>query len=244
MIHASGAAQAQSNDDRHAPASSAAAAPTLGAAALAFHPCGGVGDLSTAPVATESAGSMILLWVGRGKRGAFSAATNPTDNKGNNYRLLGSVETYAPLWPDSGEAVYASTSAAGGAGHVFTAPLPASDEITLAGVEIKNGGVVQDYKWSKAPSGQAQASLSVTTTGPATLIAIWAGDSDGDATGNVTAVPDNGFRTIRSQTYAKCGVEVFVAAKDVAAPGAYDVTWTATPAQGANLRLIAVQKAR
>ena len=142
---------------------------------------------------------------GERKTRAFSAATNPTDNKGNRYELLGSVQNYAPLWPNSGAAVYASSSSVGGAGHVFTAPMPAADEITLAAVEIKNGGVIQDYKWSKAPAGQAQTSPSVTTTGPATLIAIWTGDLDGDATGHVTAVPDNGFRTINSQTYAKCG---------------------------------------
>jgi hypothetical protein len=242
LVHASGAASAQRPDDR--PTQEATdAAPTLGAEALAFYPCGGVGGLSTAPVATENAGSTIVVWVGRGKLGAFSAATNPTDNKGNRYELLGSVQNYAPLWPNSGAAVYASPSSVGGAGHVFTAPMPAADEITLAAVEIKNGGVIQDYKWSKAPAGRAQTSPSVTTTGPATLIAIWTGDSDGDATGHVTAVPDNGFRTINSQTYAKCGVEVVTAAKDVAAPGSYDVTWTATPVQGANLWLIAVQKA-
>ena len=36
-------------------------------------------------------------------------------------------------------------------------------------------------------------------------------------------------------------VQCFVATKDVEASGQYDVTWTSTPAQGAQLWLVAVQ---
>jgi hypothetical protein len=96
--------------------------------------------------------------------------------------MLGPIHDYSPLWPDSGEALYASLSAAGGAGHVITAPMLGADEVTLAVIEIENSGVIHDYRWIKALSGQTHASLSVTTTGPATLIAIWAGDSSGDPT--------------------------------------------------------------
>lgn len=223
--------------------SSAPSFPTLGAHVLSFYPCGGAGGLSAAPIPTQTSGSTILACVGRGQLRAFTTTTTPTDNKGNVYRMLGSVQNYSPLWPTSGEALYASPAAAGGAGHVIVAPMPGSDEVSLAIIEIKDGGIIQDYKWNKVLSDQAHASLSVTTTGPATLVAIWAGDSSGDPrTGNVTAVPNNQFTTIDSQPYAKCGVEAIVGTKDVSAAGSYDVTWTATPTQGAHLWLIAVQK--
>ncbi len=218
--------------------------PTLGAHALAFHKCGGIGDLLTAPIATHGSGSTILAWVGRGKLSAFTPATAPTDNKGNAYRMLGSAQAYSPLWPNSGEAAYASSAAGGGDGHVVTAPVRDADEVTLAVVEIENGGAIQDYAWNKMLSGQANASLNVTTVGPATLVAVWTGDSSGDSTSpNVSAVPNNGFTIIESQLYAQCGVEAVVATKDVAEAGTYNVAWTATPAQGAHLWLVAVQKA-
>jgi hypothetical protein len=83
-------------------------------------------------------------------------------------------------------------------------------------------------------------SLSVSTTGPASLVAIWAGDSGGS---RVTAVPNNGFTVIDTQLLSGCEVEVAVATKDVPGPGVYNVTWEATPTQGAHLWLVAVQNA-
>jgi hypothetical protein len=247
IVSAPSMTSAQRTSDFNAPVtepgSPTAVSPVLGAHALAFYRCGGTGGLATAPVTTQSSGSTILAWIGRGKLSTLTTATTPTDNKGNVYSRLGSVQTYSPLWPSSGEALYVSPLAAGGAGHIITAPMPGADEVTLATIEIKNGGIIQDYKWSKVLSGQAHTSLSVTTTEPATLITIWAGDSSGDPTaGNVTAIPDNGFSAINSQLYAGCGVEAVVATKDVAAAGTYNVTWTATPTQGAHLWLVAVQK--
>jgi hypothetical protein len=80
--------------------------------------------------------------------------------------------------------------------------------------------------------------LNVTTTGPATLVAIWCGDSGAPS---VTATPNNGFTVTDSQLLSGCDVEVAVATKDVAVAGTYNVTWTATPTQGAHLYLVAVQ---
>ena len=51
-------------------------------------------------------------------------------------------------------ALYAFPSFAGGSGDVFTAPMPVTDEVTLAVVEIKNGGLIQDSngtKWRTLP---------------------------------------------------------------------------------------------
>ncbi|MGH6810873.1 MAG: hypothetical protein ACREDM_00535 [Methylocella sp.] len=150
------------------------------------------------------------------------------------------MHDFSPLFPDSGEALYGSLSAVGGSGHKVTAPMHGSesDEITLAAVEIKNGGVIQDAQWNKV-TVPPQTSLNVTTTGPATLVAVWVGDS---SAASVTASPDNGFTVINSQLLAGCDVEAVVATKDVSIAGTYNVTWTATPTQGAHMWLVAVQK--
>lgn len=215
------------------------AAPTVGVHTLAFFPCNGTGGLTTSPITTQTSGSTILAWVGRGNTNGFIGAV-PLDNKTNTYNLLGAIHDYSPLYPGSGEALYAISSAIGGTGYRVTAPMLAGgDEITLAVVEIKNAGAIQDAQFNKVLS-PPHTSLNVTTSGAATLVAIWAGDSGG---ASVTATPNNGFATIDSQLLSSCDVEVVLAAKNVTTAGTYNVTWTATPSQGAHLWLISVQSA-
>jgi hypothetical protein len=213
------------------------AAPSVGAHTLAFFPCNGSGGLTTSPVATQISGSTILAWVGRGDTNGFTG-TVPLDNKDNGFRLLGSVHDYSPLYPGSGEALYAVLSAVGGSAYRVTAPMPeGGDEITLSVVEITNGGIIQDAQFNKVLS-PPHTSLNVTTTGGATLVAVWAGDS---GAASVTATPNNGFVTIDSQLLSSCEVEVVVATKNVTTAGTYNVTWAATPSQGAHLWLVAVE---
>ncbi|MGH8515183.1 MAG: hypothetical protein ACREV8_14835, partial [Gammaproteobacteria bacterium] len=76
---------------------------------------------------TQASGSTMLVWVGRGKMRTFTSSTVPADNKGNAYRMIGSVRDFSPLWPNSGEALYTSLTAMGGDGHSVTAPLPGPD---------------------------------------------------------------------------------------------------------------------
>jgi hypothetical protein len=213
------------------------AAPTVGAHTLAFFPCNSSGGLTTSPIATRISGSTILAWVGRGDTNGFTG-TVPLDNKTNSFKLIGSIHDYSPLYPGSGEALYSVLSAAGSGGYRATALMPeGGDEITMAVVEVKDGGIIQDAQFRKVLS-PPHTSLNVTTAGPATLMAIWAGDSGG---ASVTATPNNGFMTIDSQLLSSCEVEVVVATKDVATAGTYNVTWTATPSQGAHLWLVAVE---
>jgi hypothetical protein len=214
------------------------AAPTLGAHTLAFFPCNGSGGLTTPAMAVQPSGSTILAWLGRGNIIEFTNAV-PLDNRTNTYTRIGLYD-YSPLYPNSGEALYAVPAAVGGSGLRVTAPMPdGGDEITLAVVEVKNGGIIQDAQFNKVLA-PPHTSLNVTTTGPATLVAIWAGDSGAPS---VTAVPNNSFTTIDSQLLSGCDVEVVVATKDVAGAGTYNVTWAATPTQGAHLWLVAVQSA-
>ncbi|MDP3819833.1 MAG: hypothetical protein Q8R33_00005 [Burkholderiales bacterium] len=195
-----------------------------------------VSPLSIGAIATRSSGSTLLVSVGRG---VVSAQTNPVDNKGNAYAQLGTTHTYS-LWPNSGTALYACERAVGGSDHVVSAPkaVPA-DETTLSVVEVINGGAIGEVKWNEVLSGNPLTSQSVTTTGPALLVAWWWGDAN--VRSNKTAVPDNGFSVIHSILLEGALVQCAVAVRQVSAAGTYTVTWAATPQQGAQLWIAAVQ---
>lgn len=211
-------------------------APGLGAHAIAFQRLhAGQTTLSTPALATAASGSTLVVSVGRGELAAHVA---PTDTPGNTYQQLGAAHAY-DRWPSSGTAVYAVTGAAGGSGHAIRAATPADDEVTMAAVEVREGAVVADHAWVERLAGTPLRSGSVTTTGPATLVAFWWGDAD--VTGDKTAVANNGFAVIDAVLSEGALVQAAVAVKNVAAAGTYDVTWTATPTQGAQLWLIAIQ---
>jgi hypothetical protein len=200
--------------------------------------------LSTPPVKTQSSGSTIVVSVGRGDNTLLST---PTDNKGNTpYQDMG-VHAYN-LYQDSGTALYAFPSAAGGADFRVTtnAGLAVAgsnagrpDEITIAAVEVVEGTRVQDFSWNE-DLNPPNTSKSVTTTGPATLIAFWWGDGFPHTPQSATA--GDGFDRIDTNAFETDSfVQCAVAAKNVSAAGTYDVTWTSDPEQGAQLWLIAVQ---
>ena len=213
--------------------------PTLGANALVFHISkGSVGPwLSTPPLSTQS-GSTLVALVGKGSVWNLSP---PIDNKGNApWVQVGTIHEYTN-WPGEGTAVYAFNSIVGGPNHIVSVEdANVWDEVTFALVEVKNGGVIQDHKWNEVLKPNALTSQSVTTTGPATLIAVWYGDDASSTPSN--PVPNNGFTVIQGNGNATESVQMFVATKDVPGPGTYNVTWNTTPVQGAQLYLIAVQK--
>lgn len=219
---------------------SIAAAPTVGAHALSHfpHPSGHEPLLSTTPMLTEASGSTMLVWVGRQGLSRLSPENIPTDNFGNAYGMLGPVQSYAPKWPNAGEVLYGASSIVGGAEHVVSTPMPVWEEVTMAVVEVKNGDLIQDVQYSVLPSAPLLESPSVTTTGPATLVAIWAGD--GSVAYN--SIPDSGFTIVEELFDPETPyIQVAVATKDVAEAGTYNVTWDASPWQGAHLWLVAVQ---
>lgn len=217
--------------------------PALGAHAMRFYHLdeSNASSITTA-MATQPTGSTIVVGVGRGDNTLFAL---PTDNKGNvPYQQLGPMRPYNHPFTGSGTALYAFTGANGGSdfavstttGQIGTGQF---DEITMAAVEVIAGSQVQ-FTWN-AVNGPPHTTNSITTTGPATLIAFWWGSG---FPGGVpqSAIPNNGFTPIETNTqelhsYIQCAV----AARNVAAAGTYNVTWTATPEQGAQLWLIAVE---
>jgi hypothetical protein len=210
--------------------------PGIGSHALSFYryEASSPPSIETAPMTTQPSGSTIIVSVGRGDASAFAL---PADNKGNTPQQLGAMHTYTK-WPTSGTGIYAFTGATGGANHTIRTTTPPSDEITLSAVEVIEGAQIQAYAWSEVASAPL-TSNSVTTTGPATLIAFWWGDAFAMVDQTVRA--NNGFTVVDSVLASGSLVQSAVAVKNVAAAGTYDVTWTVTPAQGAQLWLIAVQ---
>jgi hypothetical protein len=167
--------------------------------------------------------------------------TVPSDNKGNkSFVQLGQSTAYVG-YPDSGAALYALTNAVGGTGHTFTVSNVDSDEVTIAAVEVRNSSVVQDSKGAYVAGTTSFTSPSVTTTGPATIVAFCWGDSAGAT--NITGV-NNSFKVLDQYSAANgISVQGASASRDVSAAGTYNVTWTVNPAQvsGAILYIVAVQ---
>jgi hypothetical protein len=216
----------------------AAVLPTLGAHGLAFKNDGPTGSSVTVQLGTTQASrSTILVCVGRG---IISSHRIPTDTKGNSYSQLDSAHAYVPRWPNSGTALYASALSTGGAAHAVTVgnSTTPTDEVTAAVVEVRSGGNIS-VAWNEVQSGDPVQSLSITTAGPATLVAFWWGDADGSVAH--TATPGNGFTRIDAVLAAGSLVQCAVATREVQGGGTYSVAWTATPQQGAQLWLVAVQ---
>ncbi len=214
--------------------------PHPGAHALAFNRSGAYNPtVSTRKLGTRTSNSTLIVGIGRGN---INSHTPPTDNMGNVFMQLDTAHPYIPRWPKSGTALYAARNVRGRRNHVVTATNAGNpkDEVTLAVVQVVAGDVI-DAKWNFVPSGAPLTSLSVTTTAPATLVAFWWGDGDG--TFRHTAVPDNGFHVVDSLLLEGNIVQCAVAVRNVNAPGTYNVTWKANVQQGAQLWLVAVQKA-
>ncbi|TMQ20178.1 MAG: hypothetical protein E6J91_04570 [Deltaproteobacteria bacterium] len=221
--------------------------PGAGAHGMRFYHLGdpsapSTSSITTPAMTTQATGSTIVVSVGRGDDTLFAL---PTDTRGNApYQQQGQMHPYA-RWPDSGTALYAFPSARGGTGFQVTTSTGDNargqlDEVTLAAVEVIEGTRIKDAQWIERTSPPL-TSPSVTTDGPATLVAFWWGDGFPDTTPQ-TASPNNGFVVVDTNveqlhSYVQCAVAV----KNVKDPGSYNVTWTATPVQGAQPWLIAVQ---
>lgn len=201
--------------------------------------------VATQPLPINS-GSTLVAAVGRGQLGAFEPPTMGVT--GALFDRVGEVRAY-DRWPTSGTALYTFVNMNDAQSSEVIGTSPPKDEMTLAVAEVRNGEVV-DVSWSQeivdlprwkrwlfgAPS---VTSGSVATKGPAMLLAVWWGDASGATSHTVS--PSDGFEVIDSVLEAGRLVQCAVAVRYVKEPGTYDVTWTASPAQGAQLWLIALE---
>lgn len=228
--------------------------PVLGSHALLVQPDGeGTSPAIAGPIDTRAAGSALLVLVG----GYASNAALPSDTYANTWVQRGPSITYHGYEGRFDTRAYVALHARGGQDHrvILSKHGAPAGEITAPFVEIRNAGVLQDVasnyavpglmdrigrKLSQGRSEAALTSDSVTTTGPATLVAVWWGDA---FVYKMTAVPDNGFRVIERflQLPPQSGVQCAVAVRQVDRAGTWRVTWHGSPAQGAILWLFAFQ---
>lgn len=231
-----------------------AQAASIGSHVLLAQPDGeGTHPAVAGPIRTRDAGSSLLVLVG----GYASNAGLPSDNYGNHWVQQGENIAFRGYHGRFETAAYVALSARGGKNHRVTLAKTgaATGEITAPFVEIRNAGVLQDVasnyalpgmvarlgeKLGQGWPGARLSSGSVTTTGPATLVAVWWGDA---FVYRMTAVPDNGFKVIERflDLPPSSGVQCAVAVRQVDRAGTYQVTWSTTPAQGAILWLFAFQ---
>jgi hypothetical protein len=218
-----------------------APASSLGSHTLLAHEDGnGPSVATTAPIVTAASGSTLL---------AFSAGYTdnnlpPTDNYANTWTQLGVPVIYRGYNGEFDVTAYLVLQASGGAGHsvsIVKNNVPAG-EITVPFIEIRDAGAgaLQSVAVNYPPASSSLSSGNVTTTGPATLIAVWWGDATGL---HHSAVPNNGFSIIDNfvDLPPNSAVQCVVAARQVTAAGTYNVSWATSPAQGAPLWLLAFQ---
>ena len=210
---------------------------TLGAHTLVGQEDGVADAVARAlPLANADSGSTFIAF----SAGYASKDSAPTDNKGNQWLPFGAPVVYAGY---GGRFDVKASLVLGGHGrpnHLVSIGKPGepAGELTMPVVEIRNGarlvGVARNY----APTGTRLASESVTTDGPALLVAFWWGDGGGLIH---SALPDNGFTIIEQFTDLppNSAVQCVVAAREVTAAGDYRVTWSTAPAEGAPLWLFA-----
>lgn len=214
-----------------------AGAPELASHALAFNV---FGQPSPDPLRTSArvveAGSWVLVMVAKGTAADIMA---PSDSLGQVYPQHGATRTYVN-WPSSGNALFVLPDLAASPSYQVQESMAADvfDECTLSMLEVRGATAVIDLAVAETPSVGPVTSGQVTTTGPALLVAYWWGDS---VVAEQTATPSAGFTVVHSLLVAQPIVQVAVAVKQVAAAGTYDVTWSATPNQGAITWLVALQ---
>lgn len=207
-------------------------------------------SISTPKITTAASGSTIVISVGRGDFNKFTAAgALPIDAAGNAPYVQQGLNKYVHPNEFSGTALYTFTNARGGPGFQVTTSTGQNangqlDEITIAAVEVVEGTRIQDWQWNEVvqdkPDPVPVTSMSVTTTGAATLVAFWWGDAFPRTPQRAT--PDGGFTLVDTNAFETDSfVQCAVAVKNVSVAGTYNVTWTSDPVQGAQLWLVAVQ---
>lgn len=198
----------------------------------------GVSPAVTSPVTTQANGSSFVAF----NAGFASNNAIPTDNKGNVWSAFGAPVVYRGYDGVFDVKAYVVLDGHGGTSHSVSIIKNgnASGELTLPFVEITNATELVDVANNYPPAGATATSGSVTTTGPATLVAFWWGDGGGLVH---SATPDNGFTIIENFVLLppNSAVQGVVAFRQVSGAGTYHVTWTQSPEEGAPLWLFAFQ---
>lgn len=217
----------------------AAPPPALGAHTLLTHSEGmGTNPAVTQAIDTQATGSSFLVLNG----GYAKNANAPEDSYGNRWKRIGGRPVYNGYDGAFSVSAYVAETGKGGPGHTVRIDKSGypEGEISVPFIEITHAGNLQAVAQNYPPAGLVLTSASVTTTGPATLVAVWWGDA---GVKRMTVKPDNGFTLIDSYLMLpdNSGVQCAVAYRQVDAAGTYRVSWVGAPIQGAILWLFAFQ---
>ncbi len=198
----------------------------------------GVSPAVTRPVDTQPNGSSLIVF-----NGGYAANDKaPVDSYANRWKQVGNVPYGNGYGDRFNVKAYVALQARGGPGHTVSIEKNgnAAGEITVPFIEVRHAGVLKDVAQNYPAAGVVVTSGSVTTTGPATLVALWWGDG---GVKRMTAVPNNGFVVVDEflQLPDESGVQSAVAIRQVSAAGTYNVSWIGAPVQGAILWLFAFQ---
>ncbi len=211
--------------------------PRLGAHGLNYHAYDDNPATITLNLRRRQPGSSFVL-VGVG--GLVASFAAPLGATGNSFTAHGPVLQYVP-YPGYGNALFACSDYQAGTRLAIssTKQTDLGGEFTLTAVEILDANKLQALSINYPKADQPQRSDTVTTTGPALLLAWWWGDADGKRAH--TAHPGAEFVVLESILLRGGLVQCCLAYRLVEEAGNYDVTWQSSPKQGAILWLAALQ---
>ena len=189
----------------------------------------------TPALATED-GSTLLAFVGS----FTSNDAVPSDNLGNRWRPLQAPELYRGYDGRFSLGAWLARDIKGGHAQVISVEKPGvpAGELTLVALELRNAGRLVDSSRTYPDAGLQLRSGTVTTDGPALLVAAWWGDGMGL---RHFAEPGDGFDVVERFTRLppNSAVQAVVATRQVDKAGTYSVDWYNAPSQGAILWLLA-----
>lgn len=230
---------------------------SIGAHGIDFQPFPYSDRDALATIDTQATGSIVII-AGGGKSSDLGLGW--TENKSNTIRKLSAVLDYPDFGGYGTQIGVTNNPMAGGSGHAFTVQVANEDESTIFVDEAIGARRVSfiHASFNDTSPGTTVSIGPLVVDGPAVLFAYWFGASPvnppftgtsgphGTGVGTpYTAVPNNGFTVLDANlnNFENGEVQAAAAAKVVSVGGSYSVTWTHSPAQGAELWLVAAQAA-
>lgn len=232
---------------RYAPVAPPAVAPSvLDSALTAQKETEGTASY-TATLGISSSGITLLSWVGV-RTALFTGP--PTGNNSNSYTEEFS-QAYGNGFTDYSLRGYYSYAAGGGSAHAVTGTKSSStaEEATIALLALSGGTIVSSSVVQRVAvgAGATLTSGTVTTTGPALLVASCSGDGNVNATAPTQTWPTgDGWTVQQSVAYGSADapnghIPLYIATKEVTIAGDYTVGVQMTINEGATVSLYAVQ---
>ena len=193
----------------------------------------GVNTETTASRVVTS-GSYIVAFCAVADLVPDNVANPPTDSKSNVFEKIGADVNYSPEFTAGGISTYGCAGVTGGNGYTMT-KTGGYTEATFSFVEVLGGtsvdGTVQIAQGSNTPS------ITITSTGPAILIAVFNGWQYETSAPSVSA----GWTIVEDYYATATAIQQTVAIREVSSAGTYTCTFTITPTQKANLIGVAIK---